>query len=153
MRTMGNQPGHPQQSGTGRKSPRWTRAAKDSFVTLLGGNGESIERNRSIERREVRWLDLNMNAGECLPGHTLSRLRKTMLARESFDGSGARRARGARSVKRVGNPICPLRAFLACLALHAPRSVRLADFFGVLLGHWSGKDNYPRRIDGFLEMS
>ena len=35
--------------------------------------------------------------------------------------------------QRDGNPICPRRAFLACLALHAPRSVALADFFSILL--------------------
>src|ERR1700704_6130771 len=37
--------------------------------------------------------------------------------------SGARRARRATRVKRGGNLICPRRAFLACPALHAARSV------------------------------
>ncbi len=33
---------------------------------------------------------------------------------------------------RNGKPIHPRRAFRACLALHAPRSIVLADFFSVL---------------------
>ena len=54
-----------------------------------------------------------------------------MLARENFDGphvwhnrrtlpqdGRARQAGRARRAKRGGNPICPRRAFLACLALH-----------------------------------
>ena len=45
----------------------------------------------------------------------------------------ARQAGRARRAKRGGNSICPRRAFLACLALHAPRSVPLADFFSILL--------------------
>src|SRR5712692_4323571 len=43
------------------------------------------------------------------------------------------RARLAGRARRGGNPICPRRAFLACLALHAPRPVALADFFSILL--------------------
>src|SRR5712692_3347449 len=43
------------------------------------------------------------------------------------------RARLAGQARRGGNPICPRRAFLACLALHAPRPVALADFFSILL--------------------
>ncbi len=43
------------------------------------------------------------------------------------------RARQAGRARRGGNPICPRRAFLACLALHAPQSVALADFFSILL--------------------
>ena len=39
----------------------------------------------------------------------------------------------ARRGERDGTPICPRRALLACLALHAPRSVALADFFSSLL--------------------
>jgi hypothetical protein len=33
----------------------------------------------------------------------------------------------------VGIQICPRRAFLACPALHAPRSVTLEEFFNILL--------------------
>ena len=33
----------------------------------------------------------------------------------------------------MGIRICRRRAFLTCLALHAPRSVALADFFSILL--------------------
>ncbi len=33
-----------------------------------------------------------------------------------------------------GDPLCPRRAFLACLALHTPRSVALAALFSILLG-------------------
>ena len=40
----------------------------------------------------------------------------------------ARQAGRARRVQRGGIPLCPPRAFLACLALHAPRPVALADF-------------------------
>ena len=39
----------------------------------------------------------------------------------------------ARQVGRGGNPLCPRRALRACLALHAPRSLALADFFSILL--------------------
>src|SRR5712692_11745847 len=48
------------------------------------------------------------------------------------------RARLAGQARRGGNPICPRRAFLACLALHAPRPVALADFFSIQLGLRSG---------------
>jgi len=67
-----------------------------------------------------------------------------MLAGENFDGPHVwynkrtlprdSRARLARRARRGSNPSCPRRAFLACLALHAPRSVALADFFSILLG-------------------
>ena len=43
--------------------------------------------------------------------------------------SGARRARRATRVKRGGNLICPRRAFLACLALHAARSVAAGGIY------------------------
>ena len=43
------------------------------------------------------------------------------------------RARLAGGRDEVGIQICPRRAFLACLALHAPRSVALADCFSILL--------------------
>ena len=68
-----------------------------------------------------------------------------MLARENLEGthvehnrrilrqdSRARQARRARRATRAWNPICPRRAVLAYLALHAPRSVALADFFSIL---------------------
>ena len=45
----------------------------------------------------------------------------------------ARQAGRARRAQRGGIPLCPRRAFLACLALHAPRSVALADFFSILV--------------------
>lgn len=35
MRAVGNHLGHPQQNGTGRKGPRWTRAVNGNLVTLL----------------------------------------------------------------------------------------------------------------------
>ena len=67
-----------------------------------------------------------------------------MLAGENFDGPHVwynkrtlprdSRARLAGRARRGGNPICPRRAFLASLALHAPRSVALADCFRILLG-------------------
>jgi len=47
--------------------------------------------------------------------------------------SRARQAGRAGWARRGGNPICPRRAFLACLALHASQSVALADFFSILL--------------------
>ena len=84
-----------------------------------------------------------------------------MLARENFEGphgrhnrrtlpqdSRARRARLAGRARRGGNPICPRRAFLASLALRAPRPVVLADFFSILLGphkHDRGKQNGQRK--------
>jgi hypothetical protein len=43
--------------------------------------------------------------------------------------------------QKGGNPIRPRRAFLACLALHAPRS--LAGFFSILLE--SPAPNRPMR--------
>ena len=84
-------------------------------------------------------------------------MRKIMLARESFDGPHVwdngrilrriiNRHRGdwqdGRDEVGGGNPICPRRAFLACLALHAPRSLALADFFSILL----------ERLGGIIEM-
>ncbi len=56
----------------------------------------------------------------------------------------------------VKTPICPRRAFLACLAHHAPRSVALAACFSLLLG--SGRrrqlhfDTRVIFIDVFVEM-
>ena len=68
---------------------------------------------------------------------------KTRWARRDFIGLYVRdnrgalpqdsRARLAGRARRGGNPICPRRAFRACLALHAPRSVVLAAFFSILL--------------------
>jgi len=65
-----------------------------------------------------------------------------MLARLNFDGPHMwhsrkpfpqhSRTRLAGQARRGGNPICPCRAFLACLAHHAPRSVALADCFSIL---------------------
>ena len=56
----------------------------------------------------------------------------------------ARLAGRARRVKRGGNPIYPRRAFLACLALHTPRS--LTDFFSILL-----EERYDFALQGQTE--
>jgi hypothetical protein len=68
-----------------------------------------------------------------------------MLARQNVNGlhvwdkrralpqDSARDWRDGRD--EVGIQIYPRRALLACLALHAPRSVALADFFSILLAN------------------
>ncbi len=51
-------------------------------------------------------------------------------------------ARLARTGETRWEIICPRRAFLACLALHAPPPVALPDFFSILLK--TGPRNLPR---------
>jgi hypothetical protein len=60
-------------------------------------------------------------------------LQPTELTAASSSLQQDSRARLAGRARRDGNPIYPRRAFLACLALHVPRLVALADFFSILL--------------------
>ena len=67
--------------------------------------------------------------------------------------SRARLARRTGRARLVGIQLCPRRAFLACLALHAPRSVALADFFSILLQRrrgFSGGKRLERHLVGDL---
>ena len=55
--------------------------------------------------------------------------------------------------RRDGNPIYPHRLFFAYLALHAPRSVALADCFSILLEQIADQlDSLFRRGGGMDEM-